>query len=72
MKRLLFASLLCGCGMSHAYMLPVIEVRCPLPTTKVQCQTAIRQMCQGSAYIVVLDERRNNERVFYVSCERSQ
>jgi hypothetical protein len=68
----LFAFLLVGCGSYHAYMLPVVEVRCPLPTTKTQCQAVISRMCHGSSYLVVLDERSKHEQVFWVSCERSE
>ena len=71
-KSLLFALLLCSCAPAHAYMMPVIEVRCPFPTTNAQCQSAIRRMCEGSSYLIVMDERNKNERIFYVSCERSQ
>jgi hypothetical protein len=55
-----------------SYMLPVVEVHCPLPLSKSDCAEAITDMCHGSSFIVVMSRRADNGEVFYVSCERAQ
>jgi len=69
--RWLIILLMVGCGANNSYMLPVVEIRCPLPATKADCQEAARAQCQGASYVVVMSRRDGDDRVLWVSCERA-
>jgi hypothetical protein len=64
---LLIISLM-GCTQAHAYMMPIIEVRCPMTITKADCMKTIEQVCRSS-YLIVMSRRESEMRVFEVSCE---
>jgi hypothetical protein len=68
MKRLIVALFLSGCAAQHSYMMPMIEVRCPIAFTKAQCETTISSLCKSS-YVVIYRGRSGNDRIWMVSCE---
>jgi hypothetical protein len=72
MTRYLSLLFLVGCAAPTSYMSSAIEVHCPLPVSKEECQGAIERMCRGSSYIVMMSVRHSSEQVVYVSCERAQ